>query len=69
MLEMELQSFGAPDNLPRIQLRPNCLLIIPCSTFNESAYNERAASYYMKKKRVIYLHLRGRGGAGAPEST
>lgn len=49
MLEMELLSFGSADNLPWIQLRPNCLIIILCSICNEIAYNELAPPYYVKK--------------------
>lgn len=49
MFEMEALSFGSPDNLPWIQLRPNCLVIILCSIFNEIANNERAPPYYLKK--------------------
>lgn len=50
MLEMELLRFGSADNLPQIQLRPNCLIIILCSIFNEIAYNEPAPPYYVKKR-------------------
>lgn len=50
MFEMELLSFGLSDNLSRIQLRPNCLVIILCSIFNEIAYNEQAPPYYVGKK-------------------
>ncbi len=49
MFEMELQSFGSPDNLPRIQHRPNCLIIIPRSILSEIAYNEQAPPSYMVK--------------------
>lgn len=49
MLEMEPLSFGSPDNLPRIQLRPNCLVIILCSIFNEIAYNEQAPPSYIER--------------------
>lgn len=49
MFEMELLSLGSSDNLPWIHLRPNCLIIILCSIFNEIAYNEQAPPYYVKK--------------------
>lgn len=53
MLEMEPLSFSSSDNLPLIQLRPNCLVILPCSIFNEIANNERAPPSYVEKGHLL----------------
>lgn len=58
MFGMEMLSFGSADNLPQIQPRPNCLVIILCSVFSEIAYNKQAPPSYMEKGSFACI-LRG----------
>lgn len=51
MFEMEALRLGSSDNLPRVLLTPNCLVITLCSIFNEIAYNELASRYYVLPER------------------